>query len=186
MSDLTLVKQDCCLCHPSVGISTRCRPCSGIVMRDSRIVQFGKYGELMEDPQGVLVRMMSSHKNSLKQVNLVHQIQNHAHMPNQRNGIRERQTNSPESLKRTNDHEETQTGRVNWLVYSKFITSAYKGALMPGLQMGSNCWITWAGEELGRVSNGKMLGIFVSLSAGGSFFMLGRTVLLSSIALKTV
>ncbi|KAL7241181.1 hypothetical protein ACSBR2_006743 [Camellia fascicularis] len=31
MSDLTFVKQDCCLCHPSVGISTRCRPCSGIV-----------------------------------------------------------------------------------------------------------------------------------------------------------
>ncbi|CAL5384244.1 unnamed protein product [Camellia sinensis] len=40
-----------------------------LVMRDGRIVQFGKYGELMEDPQGVLVRMMSSHKNSLKQVN---------------------------------------------------------------------------------------------------------------------
>ena len=38
-------------------------------MRDGRIVQFGKYGELMEHPQGVLVRMMSSHKNSLKQVN---------------------------------------------------------------------------------------------------------------------
>lgn len=116
-------------------------------------------------------------------------------MPNQRNGIQERQTNSPESLKRTNDHEETQTGRVNWLVYSKFITSAYKGALMPvillcevifqGLQMGSSCWITWAVEEPGRVSNGKMLGIFVSLSAGGSIFMLGRMVLLSSIALKT-
>ncbi|KAI8022119.1 ABC transporter C family member 5 [Camellia lanceoleosa] len=166
-----------------------------LVMRDIRIVQSGKYGELMEDPQGELVRMMSSHENSLKQVNPVHQIQNHAHMPNQRNGIRERQANSPESLKRTNDHEETQTRRVNWLVYSKFITSAYKGALMPvilscqvifqGLQMESNCWITWAVEEPGRVSNGKMLGIFVSLSAGGSIFMLGRTVLLSSIALKT-
>ncbi|CAL5338295.1 unnamed protein product [Camellia sinensis] len=40
-----------------------------LVMRDGRIVQFGKYGELMEDPQGVLVRMMTSHKNSLKQGN---------------------------------------------------------------------------------------------------------------------
>ncbi|KAI8021391.1 putative ABC transporter C family member 15 [Camellia lanceoleosa] len=102
-----------------------------LVMRDIRIVQSGKYGELMEDTQGELVRMMSSHENSLKQVNPVHQIQNHAHMPNQRNGIRERQANSPESLKRANDNEETQTRRVNWLVYLKFITSAYKGALMP-------------------------------------------------------
>ncbi|KAI8022112.1 ABC transporter C family member 3 [Camellia lanceoleosa] len=57
--------------------------------------------------------------------------------------------------------------------------------IFQGLQMGSNCWLTWAVEEPGRVSNGKMLRIFVSLSAGGSIFMLGRMVLLSSIALNT-
>ncbi|KAI8021399.1 putative ABC transporter C family member 15 [Camellia lanceoleosa] len=93
-----------------------------LVMRDGMIVQSGKYGELMDDPQGELVRMMSSHENSLKQVNPRH-------------------TNSPESLKRTNDHEETQTGRVNWLVYSKFITSAYKGALMPVILLCQNLFV---------------------------------------------
>ncbi|CAL5384246.1 unnamed protein product [Camellia sinensis] len=131
-----------------------------LVMRDGRIVQFGKYGELMEDPQGVLVRMMSSHKNSLKQVNPM--------APN------------------TKSCSYAQSKKWDSRAPNKH---AYKGALMPvillcevifqGLQMGSSCWITWAVEEPGRVSNGKMLGIFVSLSAGGSIFMLGRMVLLS-------
>ncbi|KAJ6431360.1 hypothetical protein OIU84_018779 [Salix udensis] len=91
--------------------------------------------------------------------------------------------------------EVSETGRVKWSVYSTFITSAYKGALVPiillcqvlfqGLQMGSNYWIAWATEENHRVTGEKLIGIFILLSCGSSIFILGRAVFLATIAVET-
>ncbi|KAL7196925.1 hypothetical protein ACSBR1_036857 [Camellia fascicularis] len=97
-------------------------------------------------------------------------------------------------LERTHE-EETETGRVKWHVYSTFITSAYKGALVPVillcqvlfqiLQMASNHWIAWATDEKSTVSREKMLGIYALMSGGSSIFILGRAVFLSTIAIET-
>ncbi|RVW90888.1 ABC transporter C family member 3 [Vitis vinifera] len=51
--------------------------------------------------------------------------------------------------------------------------------------MGSNYWIAWATEEEGRVSREQLIGVFSLLSGGSSVFILGRAVLLSTIAIET-
>lgn len=57
--------------------------------------------------------------------------------------------------------------------------------LFQGLQMGSNYWIAWATYQEGKVSREKMIGIFVLMLGGSSLFILGRAVLLTTIAIET-
>ncbi|KAA8529725.1 hypothetical protein F0562_034175 [Nyssa sinensis] len=165
-----------------------------LVMKDGRIVQSGKYEALMQDHHSELVRLMDGHIKSLRQVN---PLQEH-NVVHEGNEIEMTEKNFECPISRSNisesNNEETETGRVKWPVYSMFVTSAYRGALAPvillcqalfqGLQMGSNYWIAWATEEEGRVSKEHLIAIFALMSGWSSIFMLGRTVLLSTIALK--
>ncbi|XP_022878207.1 ABC transporter C family member 3-like isoform X2 [Olea europaea var. sylvestris] len=170
-----------------------------LVMKDGRIIQSGKYKDLIAMPDGELIRQISAHSKSLDQVNTPKMCIGLAKKKHGSSQIEvtedkiEDLTDSNRVAGRTR-HEETETGRVKWHVYSTFITSAYKGALVPfilmcqvlfqGLQMASNYWMAWGTEE-GRVTRGHLIGIFSLLSGGSSFFILGRAVLLSTIALKT-
>jgi ABC-type multidrug transport system fused ATPase/permease subunit len=51
--------------------------------------------------------------------------------------------------------------------------------------MGSNYWIAWATEKSHNVTREKLIGIFILLSGGSSIFILGRAVLLATIAVET-
>ena len=170
-------------------------------MKAGRIVQSGRYEDLMADSNGELVRQMAAHRKSLNQVNLLQDDNTLTTRPHEINEIEvaeknfEGPINNGKLKARTEEEEETETGRVKWSVYSTFVTSAYKGALVPvtllcqvlfqGLQMGSNYWIAWATEVEGRVSRKHMIGIFILMSGGSSIFVLGRAVLLSTIAVET-
>uniref|UniRef100_A0A7N2R1N5 ABC-type xenobiotic transporter n=1 Tax=Quercus lobata TaxID=97700 RepID=A0A7N2R1N5_QUELO len=172
-----------------------------LVMKAGRIVQSGRYEDLMADSNGELVRQMAAHRKSLNQVNLLQDDNTLTTRPHEINEIEvaeknfEGPINNGKLKARTEEEEETETGRVKWSVYSTFVTSAYKGALVPvtllcqvlfqGLQMGSNYWIAWATEVEGRVSRKHMIGIFILMSGGSSIFVLGRAVLLSTIAVET-
>lgn len=230
MSDATLSSKDCHLCHSSVGIFGCFRSCSGKsskiyflssqsyrysrslkilnhftymlfqVMKDGRIVQSGKYEDLIADPNGELVRQMAAHRKSLNQVSppqVQHSLTRTSRKSIQNEVIEENfqdHISSCKLLERSHE-EEAETGRVKWHVYSTFISCAYKGALVPiillcqvmfqGLQMGSNYWIAWATEEEGKVSRKQLIGIFVLMSGGSSIFILGRAVLLTTIAIET-
>jgi hypothetical protein len=166
-------------------------------MKDGRIVQSGKYEDLIADPNGELVRQMAAHRKSLNQVN---PLQNDNSLPSGAGKINqieavEEYFEGPLNNGKLTQEEETETGRVKWSVYSTFVTSAYKGALVPvillcqvlfqGLQMGSNYWIAWATEVEGRVNKKQLIGIFVLMSGGSSIFILGRAVLLATIAVET-
>jgi hypothetical protein len=166
-------------------------------MKDGRIVQSGKYEDLIADPNGELVRQMAAHRKSLNQVN---PLQNDNSLPSRAGKINqieavEEYFEGPLNNGKLTQEEETETGRVKWSVYSTFVTSAYKGALVPvillcqvlfqGLQMGSNYWIAWATEVEGRVNKKQLIGIFVLMSGGSSIFILGRAVLLATIAVET-
>ncbi|KAI7996095.1 ABC transporter C family member 5 [Camellia lanceoleosa] len=171
-----------------------------LVMKDGRIAQSGKYEDLIADPNGDLVRQMAAHGKSLNQVNPPpdhKSLTNKTHQKNQIEVTEEKfqeHTRNINLLERTQE-EETETGRVKWHVYSTFITSAYKGALVPVillcqvlfqiLQMASNYWIAWATDEKSTVSREKMLGIYALMSGGSSIFILGRAVFLSTIAIET-
>ncbi|KAE8665038.1 ABC transporter C family member 3 [Hibiscus syriacus] len=167
-----------------------------LVMKDGLIVQSGKYEELIADSDGELVRQMNAHRKSLDQVNhregVAGQLQiSQTEVVEEKHG----ESNCYDKLLERSQEEEIETGRVKWSVYSTFVTAAYKGALVPvvllcqvlfqGLQMGSNYWIAWATDDNHIVSREQLIGIFVLLSGGSSIFILGRAVLLATIAVET-
>ncbi|RAL53348.1 hypothetical protein DM860_007020 [Cuscuta australis] len=168
-----------------------------LVMKDGLIVQSGKYENLIADLNGELVSHMAAHKKSLNQVSPSKNCINPCQKPNtlmiEMIEECEELTRDDKQLENS-QQEETETGRVKWNVYSTFVTSAYKGYLVPpvllcqiffqGLQMASNYWMAW-GTEKGRVSRVRLIGIFVLLSGGSTIFILGRAFLLSTIAIET-
>ncbi|XP_010027279.3 putative ABC transporter C family member 15 [Eucalyptus grandis] len=171
-----------------------------LVMKDGCIVQSGKYEDLIADPHGELAKQLSAHRQSVNQVNPAQEDRTSSVKPCQVCEIEIVEENSEEhvenkTLSKKTQEEESETGRVKWSVYSNFVTYAYKGALVPiillcqvlfqGLQMASNYWIAWATEDDRRTSREKLIGVFILLSGGSSIFILGRAVLLSTIAIKT-
>ncbi|KAK6922356.1 ABC transporter-like, ATP-binding domain [Dillenia turbinata] len=170
-----------------------------LVMKEGQIVQSGKYDDLMSDPESELVRQVEAHTKSLNHVSTPQEGLSSSTGALQivQNDIMEeksKDTNGNKVSGKANE-EETASGRVKWQVYSTFIHAAYKGALVPivllchilfqGLQIGSNYWLAWATEEEGRVTAKQLIGIFALLSGVSSFFVLGRAVLLSAIAIET-
>ncbi|GAY44020.1 hypothetical protein CUMW_079090 [Citrus unshiu] len=169
-----------------------------LVMKDGKIEQSGKYEDLIADQNSELVRQMKAHRKSLDQVNPPQEDKCLSRVPCQMSQITEERFARPiscgEFSGRSQD-EDTELGRVKWTVYSAFITLVYKGALVPvillcqvlfqALQMGSNYWIAWATDEKRKVSREQLIGVFIFLSGGSSFFILGRAVLLATIAIKT-
>ncbi|KAM0947029.1 putative ABC-type xenobiotic transporter [Dioscorea sansibarensis] len=172
-----------------------------LVMRDGKIVQSGKYKELIADTDGELMQHMGAHKQSLNQV--TPSSKKHSPLLSTKQKIEQSDQQDVQSSshirnsdcsEKTNE-EERESGRVKWHVYRTFVTSAYKGALIPlvllcqiifqGLQICSNYWIAWASEKGDRVSKEKLIGVFIMLSIGSSLFVLGRAVLLATIALET-
>ncbi|OAY80458.1 ABC transporter C family member 3 [Ananas comosus] len=170
------------------------------VMREGRIVQSGKYEDLIADNDGELVRQMAAHSHSLGQVtspnDCVSFTRKHEKQQMElKESTRTNQIRCSELLSDTTGEEERENGRVKWKVYRTFVTSAYRGALVPvillcqvlfqALQMGSNYWIAWATEEEHGITKEKLIGIFVLMSVGSSVFILGRAVLLATIAIET-
>ncbi|TXG56117.1 hypothetical protein EZV62_017430 [Acer yangbiense] len=172
-----------------------------LVMKDGKIVQSGKFEDLTADPNGELVKQMTAHRKSLNQVKPPQEENSLPRVSScqiSQIEVTEERFSRPISHVEFSERiqeEETETGRVRWSVYSTFITLVYKGALIPvillchvffqGLQMSSNYWIAWAAEEKRNVSSMQLIGVFVLLSSGSSAFILGRAVLLATIAIKT-
>ena len=166
-------------------------------MKDGKIVESGRYKDLTACPNCELVRQMAAHEETVNQINPCHEDNSVSCRPVQKNQIEVAEENLQETIKnwKRNKEEEAETGRVKWSVYSTFVTSAYRGALVPiillcqilfqVMQMGSNYWISWATEQTGRVSKGQLMGTFVLLSGGSSIFILGRTVLMAMVAVET-
>ncbi|XP_022944933.1 putative ABC transporter C family member 15 [Cucurbita moschata] len=166
-----------------------------LVMKNGHVVQSGKYAELISDSNGELARHIAAHKKSLNGVKPFKEDKPHL-KPCQMEAQDEKSslTLGNGDLMRTQE-EESQTGRVKWSVYSTFITSAYRGTLVPVvllcqvffqiLQMGSNYWISWATEEEGKVSREQLIGIFILMSGVSSVFILGRAIVMATIAIET-
>ncbi|KAF5778223.1 putative ABC-type xenobiotic transporter [Helianthus annuus] len=171
-----------------------------LVIKDGGIVQSGKYNDLIADPTNEFARQIAAHSKSLNQVNPTPDSKTLTQFPQSTDSSHLVTSLEPSRTKGGSSatvmpQEESQSGRVKFNVYSSFITSAYKGALVPvilichslflALQMGSNYWMAWATEDAGRASSKVLVGVFVILSGGSSVFILGRAILLSTIAIET-
>ena len=166
-------------------------------MKDGKIVESGSYKDLIACPNSELVQQMAAYQETLHQINPCQEDDSASCRPCQKNQIEVAEENIQEIMEDwgRSKEEEAETGRVKWSVYSTFVTSAYKGALVPVIllcqilfqvmQMGSNYWISWATEQKGRVNNKQLMGTFALLSFGGTIFILGRTVLMAAVAVET-
>jgi len=95
--------------------------------------------------------------------------------------------------------EEREKGRVGFMVFWKYITTAYGGALVPlillsqtlteGLQIASNYWMTLATPVSAtaepNIGNLTLMVVYVSLAIGSSFGTLARAVLAVIAGYKT-
>jgi hypothetical protein len=163
-------------------------------MKDGRIVQSGKYDNLIADKDGEFSKQMGVHNKSLSQVNPA-KVQGLGTNKYKKKQMELTEIEPDHTVLGRESEEERESGRVKWGIYRKFVTSAYRGALIPvilacqvlfqALQICSNYWIAWASERKELVSREKMIGIFVLLSAGSSVFILGRAFVLSAIAIET-
>lgn len=169
-------------------------------MKEGKIVQQGKYEDLIKQADGELIRLIAAHKESTRQVtpSKDHGLQVSAKHQVCQIEVKEKPNygggRSSENLE-GDFGEKTESGRVEWKIYSKFVSIAYKGILIPvillchllfqGLQMGSSYWITWGTEKEGKVSQGKLMTVFILLSLTSSIFIFGRAVLLSKVAIET-
>ncbi|KAK6160332.1 hypothetical protein DH2020_003713 [Rehmannia glutinosa] len=169
-----------------------------LVMKDGRIVEVGKYQDLISNPNGELIRQMEAHSKSLNQVNprkcITSPKSYHQAKQIEVNQVKFVDLSRSSRVPERSLHEETESGRVKWHVYVRH-TSAYRGALVPiillcqilfqMLQMASNYWIAWGSEKDDRVTKEHLIEIFALLSGGSSIFILGRAILLSTIAIET-
>ncbi|KAL6884637.1 hypothetical protein ACP4OV_010573 [Aristida adscensionis] len=166
-----------------------------LVMKDGRIVQSGKYDDLISDKDGELSKQMDAHNQSVSQVAPVKAHGRARSKKHKKKQMKLIEIETDHNVLEKESEEERESGRVKWDVYRKFVTAAYRGALIPVilacqvlfqmLQICSNYWIAWASERQEQVSREKMIGIFILLSAGSSAFILGRAFVLSTIAIET-
>lgn len=186
-----------------------------LVMRDGKISQMGKYNDIITSGSDFM-ELVGAHKEALSALNFMEP-------PNENSIsiIEDGSVNTPSSKKTQNEEsndasnskseerdvqkgqlvqeEEREKGRVGFWVYRKYITTAYKGALVPlillaqilfqVLQIGSNYWMAWAApvskDMEPPVSVFMLLCVYVALAIGSSLCILVRAFLLMMAGYKT-
>ncbi|KAL8107245.1 ABC transporter C family member 3-like isoform X2 [Apium graveolens] len=184
-----------------------------LVMKDGRITQSGKYVKLL-DSGNDFIELVGAHKTALSALDSVD-----AGPASKSSYLGENSsTGSFEASEQTVDvqsaeppdeivgskgqlvnEEEREKGRVGFLVYWKYVTTAYRGALIPVillsqvlfqvLQIGSNYWMAWATpvsrSVAAPVKVSTLIIVYVALAIGSSFCILGRSLSLAIAGYKT-
>ncbi|PNT65236.1 hypothetical protein BRADI_4g39174v3 [Brachypodium distachyon] len=173
-----------------------------LVMKDGRIVNAGKYTEILDSGKE-FADLVDSHKDALSSLNTVEITNGTSGSTNLANDNSSSMICAGEEI----DHDKSQLkedikrekGRVGLSVYWKYITMAYGGAFVPlivlchivfqVLQICGNYWIAWAtpisGEVKPPVSILKMINIYLALALISSLFLLMRSHFLVTAGCKT-
>ncbi|KAK9089868.1 hypothetical protein Scep_028950 [Stephania cephalantha] len=181
-----------------------------LVMKDGKIVQSGKYEEILNSGTEFM-ELVSAHKKALSALDSVEGTSSSANSINNETDKK----SGPEEDERKEQNgkadeivapkaqivqeEEREKGKVGIEVYWKYITMAYGGALAPLivlsmilfqlLEIGSNYWMAW-GTPLSKdvkppVESSTLIIVYVALDIGSSFFVLLRALLLVTMGYKT-
>jgi ABC-type multidrug transport system fused ATPase/permease subunit len=175
-----------------------------LVMKEGKIAQAGKYQEILESGKEFM-ELVSAHKDALSALDSFSRMEDSS-SSNQE--IENKKTQIDTSSEEANPNipkgqlvteEEREKGKVGFWVYWKYITLAYKGALVPlvllaqisfqVLQIASNYWMAWAApvsvDVAPPVSSMMLIYVFVALALGSSLFILARALLLVTAGYKT-
>lgn len=185
-------------------------------MRDGRITQMGKYNDIITSGSDFM-ELVGAHKEALSALDRmelanedsINIIEEDGSIDSQisKKIQNEEPKDATDSKSEVTDvqkgqlvqEEEREKGRVGFWVYRKYITTAYKGALVPiillaqilfqVLQIGSNYWMAWAApvskDMKPPVSVFTLLYVYVALAVGSSLCILVRAFLLMVAGYKT-
>ncbi|KAL9444632.1 hypothetical protein AB3S75_017758 [Citrus x aurantiifolia] len=187
-----------------------------LVMKDGKITQAGKYNDILNSGTDFMV-LVGAHQQALSALDSIEggPVSERISMNKENGGI---DTTNGVTMKEGNEdiqtdkvdevagpkgqlvqEEEREKGRVGFSVYWQYITTAYRGALVPFillaqilfqiLQIGSNYWMAWAtpvSEDVKpAVGSSTLIIVYVALALGSSFCILARSTLLATAGFKT-
>ncbi|KHN43880.1 ABC transporter C family member 3 [Glycine soja] len=187
-----------------------------LVMKDGKITQCGKYTDLLNSGTDFM-ELVGAHKKALSTLDSLDgaAVSNEISVLEQdvnvsdTHGFKEKEASKDEQNGQTDNkselqgqlvqEEEREKGKVGFLVYWNYITTAYGGALVPfillaqilfqALQIGSNYWMAWAtpisADVEPHVEGTTLIVVYVGLAIGSSFCILARAILLVTAGYKT-
>ncbi|KAL4618721.1 hypothetical protein ACB092_06G031300 [Castanea dentata] len=187
-----------------------------LVMKEGKITQAGKYNEILNSGTDFM-ELVGAHKKALSELDSAEagSVSESTNMSKDvgdmdiTDGVVEKNENKHVQNGKTDDvvgskgqiieEEEREKGKVGFSVYWKYISMAYKGALVPCvllaqvlyqiLQIGSNYWMAWATpisqDVKPTVSSSTLISVYVALAIGSSFCILVRSLVLFTAGFKT-
>ncbi|KAI3782932.1 hypothetical protein L2E82_12991 [Cichorium intybus] len=113
------------------------------------------------------------------------------------NAIKEKKKAKRSRKKQLVQEEERERGKISMKIYLSYMGAAYKGLLVPLiiiaqtlfqlLQIASNYWMAWANPQTegdsARVSNIVLIGVYMALAFGSSWFIFVKAVLVATFGL---
>ncbi|KVI12336.1 AAA+ ATPase domain-containing protein [Cynara cardunculus var. scolymus] len=111
--------------------------------------------------------------------------------------IKEKKKAKRSRKKQLVQEEERERGKISMKIYFSYMAAAYKGLLVPliiiaqtlfqVLQIASNWWMAWANPQTdgdsARVSSIVLIGVYMALAFGSSWFIFVRAVLVATFGL---
>uniref|UniRef100_A0A7N2M8R0 ABC-type xenobiotic transporter n=1 Tax=Quercus lobata TaxID=97700 RepID=A0A7N2M8R0_QUELO len=184
-----------------------------LVMKDGRITQAGKYNEILHSGTEFM-ELVGAHKKALSSLDSAEarSVSESRNMSKEvgdmgiTNGVAQKKENKDVPNGKADDvvgskgqiiqEEERETGKVGFSVYWKYISIAYRGALVPCVllaqvlyQLLHNYWMASAAgisqDVNPAVSSSTLIIAYVALAIGSSFCILVISLLLSTAGFKT-
>ncbi|RCV24892.1 hypothetical protein SETIT_5G122800v2 [Setaria italica] len=180
-----------------------------LVMKDGRIAQAGKYNDILGSGEEFM-ELVGAHKDALAALDLIDVAgRSNESSPSRGTAKLTRSLSSAEKKDKQDEgnnqsgqlvqEEEREKGKVGFWVYWKYLTLAYKGALVPlvllaqilfqVLQIGSNYWMAWAApvskDAEPPVSMSTLIYVYIALAVGSSFCVFLRALFLVTASYKT-
>ncbi|EAY72734.1 hypothetical protein OsI_00599 [Oryza sativa Indica Group] len=183
-----------------------------LVMKGGRIAQAGKYDEILGSGEEFM-ELVGAHKDALTALDAIDVTNggNEASSSSKTASLarsvsvekKDKQNGKEDDANAQSgqlvQEEEREKGRVGFWVYWKYLTLAYRGALVPFillaqilfqvLQIASNYWMAWAApvskDVEPPVSMSTLIYVYVALAFGSSLCILVRALILVTAAYKT-
>lgn len=181
-------------------------------MKGGRIAQAGKYDEILGSGEEFM-ELVGAHKDALTTLDAIDVTNggNEASSSSKTASLarsvsvekKDKQNGKEDDANAQSgqlvQEEEREKGRVGFWVYWKYLTLAYRGALVPFillaqilfqvLQIASNYWMAWAApvskDVEPPVSMSTLIYVYVALAFGSSLCILVRALILVTAAYKT-
>ncbi|KAG2640047.1 hypothetical protein PVAP13_2KG066116 [Panicum virgatum] len=177
-----------------------------LVMRDGKVTQSGDYTEILKSGEQFM-ELVGSHKDALSTLDVLERpscdFDSTSHPGGNDSTLFIAKDNNEEETIVQNGHlvqeEEREKSQVGFIIYWKYITMAYNGALVPlillaqiifqVLQIGSNFWMAWAApiskDVNPPVSRLLMINVYVALAIISSLCIFMRSHLLVVVGCKS-